>query len=71
MSQSSQRTAAVHLEPWGPDDLRLLERLFGDPAMMAHLGGPESPEKIAVGRHGFAILLFLIKGAVRPLQQLF
>ena len=47
MSQSSQRTAAVHLEPWGPDDLRLLERLFGDPAMMAHLGGPESPEKIA------------------------
>jgi RimJ/RimL family protein N-acetyltransferase len=24
-----------------------LERLLGDPAMMEHLGGPESPEKIA------------------------
>jgi RimJ/RimL family protein N-acetyltransferase len=39
--------AAVHLEPWGPDDLRLLQHLLGDPVMMAHLGGPESPEKIA------------------------
>jgi RimJ/RimL family protein N-acetyltransferase len=37
----------VHLEPWGPDDLPLLERLLGDPVMMAHLGGPESSEKIA------------------------
>jgi RimJ/RimL family protein N-acetyltransferase len=27
--------------------LRLLELLLADPAMMAHLGGPESPEKIA------------------------
>ena len=39
--------AAVHLEPWGPDDLPLLERLLGDPMMMAHLGGPESADKIA------------------------
>lgn len=37
----------VHLEPWGTEDLPLLERLLGDPAMMGHLGGPESPEKIA------------------------
>ena len=51
MSQSSQSTAAVHLEPWGAEDLHLLERLLGDPAMMEHLGGPESPEKIAE-RHG-------------------
>jgi RimJ/RimL family protein N-acetyltransferase len=36
----------VRLEAWGPDDLLLLERLVGDPAMMEHLGGPESPDKI-------------------------
>ena len=36
----------VRLEAWGPGDLALLERLVGDPAMMEHLGGPESPEKI-------------------------
>lgn len=39
--------ARVRLEPWGPGDIWLLERLLGDPAMMEHLGGPESPEKIA------------------------
>ena len=38
---------SVHLEPWGPDDLALLTACVGDPAMMTHLGGPESPEKIA------------------------
>jgi RimJ/RimL family protein N-acetyltransferase len=32
--------------PWGERDLALLERLVGDPAMMEHLGGPETPEKI-------------------------
>jgi RimJ/RimL family protein N-acetyltransferase len=37
----------VTLEPWAADDLPLLERLLGDPAMMLHLGGPESAEKIA------------------------
>jgi RimJ/RimL family protein N-acetyltransferase len=35
------------LEPWADGDLPLLERLMGDPAMTEHLGGPESPEKIA------------------------
>jgi RimJ/RimL family protein N-acetyltransferase len=38
---------SVRLEPWGRNDLRLLERLVGDASMMTHLGGPESPEKIA------------------------
>jgi RimJ/RimL family protein N-acetyltransferase len=38
---------AVHIEPWGKDDLPLLEKLLGDPKMTEHLGGPESPEKIA------------------------
>ena len=35
------------LEPWGEDDLPLLHRLLGDPAMTEHLGGPESPAKLA------------------------
>jgi RimJ/RimL family protein N-acetyltransferase len=38
--------AGVRIEPWGEDDLPLLEKLMGDPAMTEHLGGPESPEKI-------------------------
>jgi RimJ/RimL family protein N-acetyltransferase len=38
---------SVRLEPWGEGDLPLLERLLGDPKMTEHLGGPESPEKIA------------------------
>jgi RimJ/RimL family protein N-acetyltransferase len=38
---------AVRLEPWGPGDHGLLSRLLGDPAMMTHLGGPESAQKIA------------------------
>ena len=37
----------VRLEPWAKGDLPLLERLLGDPAMTEHLGGPESPEKLA------------------------
>ncbi len=37
----------VRLEPWGQDDLGLLQRCLSDPAMMEHLGGPESAEKIA------------------------
>ena len=35
------------LEPWGEGDEPLLQRLLGDPVMTEHLGGPESPEKIA------------------------
>jgi RimJ/RimL family protein N-acetyltransferase len=38
---------SVRLEPWGPDDLELLRACVGDAAMMEHLGGPESDEKIA------------------------
>jgi RimJ/RimL family protein N-acetyltransferase len=37
----------IRLEPWRPGDLPLLDRLLGDPAMMAHLGGPQPPAKIA------------------------
>jgi len=44
----------VRLEPWGEDDLPLLRALVGDPAMMAHLGGPESPERIARRQERYA-----------------
>jgi hypothetical protein len=37
----------VRIEPWGEGDLPLLERLLGDREMTEHVGGPESPEKIA------------------------
>lgn len=37
----------VRLVPWSSTDRPLLEQLLGDPVMMEHLGGPESPEKIA------------------------
>ncbi len=38
---------SVALQPWSAEDLPLLEKLLGDPGMMAHLGGPETPEQIA------------------------
>jgi RimJ/RimL family protein N-acetyltransferase len=37
----------VALQPWSEEDLPLLEKLLGDPDMMAHLGGPETLEQIA------------------------
>lgn len=36
----------VRLEPWGEGDFPLLE-LLNAPEMTEHLGGPESPEKLA------------------------
>jgi RimJ/RimL family protein N-acetyltransferase len=38
--------ASVRIEPWGEGDLPLLQKCLGDPAMMEHLGGPMSAEKI-------------------------
>ncbi|MEU6254120.1 GNAT family N-acetyltransferase [Streptomyces sp. NPDC047043] len=40
----------VRLEPWGEGDFWLLQRT-NSPEMTAHLGGPESEEKL-VARHG-------------------
>jgi RimJ/RimL family protein N-acetyltransferase len=37
----------IRLEPWSADDLWLVERLMGDPSMTEHLGGAESPAKLA------------------------
>ncbi|MEX2554727.1 MAG: GNAT family N-acetyltransferase [Actinomycetota bacterium] len=39
--------SAVHIVPWGTNDLPLLEKLLGDPEMTHHIGGPETPEKLA------------------------
>jgi len=36
----------AHIEPWGAGDLPLLETLNGS-EMTKHVGGPESPEKLA------------------------
>jgi RimJ/RimL family protein N-acetyltransferase len=40
-------SAAVRLERWSAADHDLLAELNGDEAQMAHVGGAESPEKIA------------------------
>ncbi len=39
--------SVVRIVPWGAGDGPLLEQTLSDPAMTQHLGGPESPEKIA------------------------
>lgn len=44
-SERSDRSVA-HLEPWGAGDFLLLEKL-NDPSLTRHVGGPESPEKLA------------------------
>src|SRR5574338_1468370 len=38
--------ADVSIQPWSEEDLPLLQQLLGDPEMMEHLGGPETPEQI-------------------------
>lgn len=40
----------IALRAWSKDDLGLLERLLGDPALMTDLGGPEIPGAI-LSRH--------------------
>jgi RimJ/RimL family protein N-acetyltransferase len=36
----------VLLQPWSEEDLPLIMNLMSDPDVMAHLGGPETPEQI-------------------------
>ena len=40
------KMAEVMLRPWSEDDLPILQSLLGDPEVMEHLGGPETPEQI-------------------------
>lgn len=44
---SQENNASVKLRLWAEGDEPLLRKLLGDPAMMEHLGGPETPEQIA------------------------
>ena len=41
------------IEPWGEDDRPLLERLNA-PEMTEHVGGPETPEKVAERQEKYA-----------------
>ena len=41
---------SLELVTWSQEDLPLLQRLLGDPAMTEHIGGPETAEQI-VKRH--------------------
>lgn len=40
------KATEVKLVPWADKDLPLLQQLLGDPEMMEHLGGPETPAQI-------------------------
>jgi RimJ/RimL family protein N-acetyltransferase len=44
---SDRLPGEIRIVPWGTGDVALLHQALGDPAMMEHLGGPESAEKIA------------------------
>jgi RimJ/RimL family protein N-acetyltransferase len=44
MIKTEQLTVSIRM--WSDDDLDLLVRLMGDPAMTVYLGGPESVEQI-------------------------
>lgn len=41
-----EMTTIVDIRPWSEGDLHLLEWLLGDPAMTAHIGGPETPDQL-------------------------
>jgi RimJ/RimL family protein N-acetyltransferase len=45
----------VALRPLGHADLDLMRGLLGDPAMTAHLGGPQSDEQIEATLSGFLV----------------
>jgi RimJ/RimL family protein N-acetyltransferase len=53
---SDQDSPGIELRPWAEGDLPLLQRLLGDPAMMEHLGGPETPEQISKRHERYLVL---------------
>ncbi|TMK77343.1 MAG: GNAT family N-acetyltransferase [Actinobacteria bacterium] len=53
--RAANEQTSIRLEPWGEGDLPLLEKLLGDPAMTEHIGGPESPEKLAERQARFEV----------------
>lgn len=56
--------ATVRITPWTESDRPLLEQLMGDPEMMEHLGGPESPAEIATRQARYERLAESGKGRV-------
>ena len=44
------------LQPWSEEDLPLIQQLMGDPDVMAHLGGPGTPEQIQRRNQRYALL---------------
>lgn len=54
----------IELLPWSEDDLQLLIETVGDPVMMAYLGGPESPEKIAERHRRYLLIAPREEGAM-------
>jgi RimJ/RimL family protein N-acetyltransferase len=46
MNDDQPANDTVTFRPWSEQDLPLLQRLLGDPAMTEYLGGPETPEQI-------------------------
>jgi RimJ/RimL family protein N-acetyltransferase len=44
----------IRIEPWAEGDLALLQQLNGDPALMAHVGGPETAAKIVERQSRYA-----------------
>jgi RimJ/RimL family protein N-acetyltransferase len=45
----------VRIEPWGEGDGALLQELLGDPEMTAHIGGPETAEKLTERQAGYQV----------------
>ena len=49
-------TSSIRLRNWADEDFPLLEKLLGDPAMMAHLGGPETHEQLVKRQQRYLLL---------------
>ncbi|MFN8538445.1 MAG: GNAT family N-acetyltransferase [Thermomicrobiales bacterium] len=70
---SGEQRDEIELRPWAEGDFWLMERLLGDPAMMVHLGGPESPEKLRsrherycrIGESGTGRMFVIVVGPER------
>jgi RimJ/RimL family protein N-acetyltransferase len=70
---SDHEKPTIEIRPWSDGDLPLLERLLGDPALMVHLGGPETPEQIRkrherycrLGESGKGEMFVIVSGSDR------
>jgi RimJ/RimL family protein N-acetyltransferase len=70
---SDHEKPTIEIRPWSDGDLPLLERLRGDPALMVHLGGPETPEQIRkrherycrLGESGKGEMFVIVSGSDR------